>query len=151
MRTCTNRKKLHSTTYFLLKRSLYIKYMEPHETNQLRAGNQKGEIRGGSLRSFPLFSVICLWCDRQQEEENARKVRTKINKCLCSRHDSKKYCLRSEMLLLMYRISHVTTVCFVVFGLFLMSCKRPAISDPKSLFKSMIPDFKFMISCDLIL
>lgn len=45
---------------FLLKQSLYIKYMEPHETNQPRAGNQKGEVRGGSLRSFPLFSIICL-------------------------------------------------------------------------------------------
>lgn len=40
---------------FLIKQSLYIKYMEPDETNQLREGNQKGEIRGGSLRSFHLL------------------------------------------------------------------------------------------------
>lgn len=46
--------KLHySTTYFLNQQSLYIKYMEPDETNQLREGNQKGEIRGGSFEIFP--------------------------------------------------------------------------------------------------
>lgn len=53
--TCTNRKNFIQPHTFLIKQSLYIKYMEPDETNQLREGNQKGEIRGGSLRSFHLL------------------------------------------------------------------------------------------------
>lgn len=128
--------------------------MEPHETNQPRAGNQKGEIRGGSLRSFPLFSIICLvmwWqVDNRRKKMPGKHMHKQISVCvqgmiLKSIVWGQRCCCLGTI------FPHVTTVCFIVFGLFSVPCKWPAISDPKTLFKSMIPDFKFMISCDLIL
>lgn len=152
MRTYTNRKKLHSTAYFLTQA---VSLHKVHGASWDQSAKSRKSERWDKGRIFEIFpSIFCnLPCDvidNRRKKMPGRYTHKSISVCvqgmiLKSIVCGQRCCCLCTVFL------HVTTVCFVVFGLFLMSCKRPAISDPKSLFKSMIPDFKFMISCDLIL
>lgn len=101
-------KKLHSTTYFLTQA---ISLHKVHGASWDQSAKSRKSERWDKGRIFEIFPSIFynLSCDvmagRQQEEENAREAHAQTDKCLCSRHDSKKYCLRSKMLLLRNHIS----------------------------------------------
>lgn len=151
--TWTNRKKLHSTTYFL---SQAVSLHKVHGAWWDQSAKRRKSERWDKGRIFEIFpsSIICLvmwWqVDNRRKKMPGRYPHKQISDCVQGMIVKSIVC-DQRCCCLCTIFPHVTTVCFVVFGLFLMSCKRPAISDRKSLFKSMIPDFKFMTSCDLIL
>ena len=82
----------------LVKQSLCIKYTEPHENSQLRAGNQNSELWGESLESFLLFSIICLMLRWQVENMRKEVLGKDMHKqiSVCVQSMILKYCLWSR-------------------------------------------------------